>query len=116
MPKLDVLIKVKSKDSNIEYKTTAIMTDGVIKYKSNDNTKEIFDYNNYKLIRENDEMRMDYLFDEKQTTTGIVFVKELNQSVGVNIKTNKIERNNNDIEIEFEVENNTIKYHIEVIK
>lgn len=116
MPKLDVSIRVKNNDSNIEYNTTAIISDEVIKYKSKDNTTEIFDYSNYKLTRENDELRMDYIFDINKTTTGIVYVKELNRSVEVNIKTKKIERNNNDIEIEFIVEDNTIKYQIEVIK
>lgn len=116
MPKLDVLISVKSNDSNLEYKTTAILTEDIIKYKSEDNTTEIFDYTNNKLTRENSELRMDYVFDLNEETKGIVFVKELNRELEVNIKTNKIERNKNDIEIEFVVEDNTIKYHIEVIK
>ena len=116
MPKLDVLISVKSNDSNLEYKTTAILTEEIIKYKSEDNTTEMFDYTNNRLTRENSELRMDYVFDLNKETKGIVFVKELNRELEVNIKTNKIERNKNDIEIEFVVEDNTIKYHIEVIK
>lgn len=116
MPKLDVLIRVINNDSNLEYKTTAILTDEVIKYKSEDNTTEVFDYNNYKLTRENSELRMDYVFDLNNDTKGTVFVKELNRELEVNIKTKKLERNNTDIEIEFVVEDNTIKYQIEVIK
>lgn len=116
MPKLDVLIRVKNTDSNLEYKTTAILTENVIKYKSKDNTTELFDYNNNKLTRENSELRMDYVFDLNKETKGTVFVKDLNKELEVNIKTNKIERNNNDISIEFIVEENTIKYQIEVIK
>ena len=45
-----------------------------------------------------------------------LFIKELNRSLVVDIKTNKIERNNNDIKIEFVAEDNNIKYQIEVIK
>lgn len=116
MPKLDVLISVKNNDSNIEYKTTAILTEDIIKYKSEDNTTEMFDYTNNKLIRENSELRMNYIFDLNKETKGTVFVKDLNRELEINIKTNKIERNKNDIEIEFVVEDNTIKYHIEVIK
>ena len=116
MPKLDVLISVKSNDSNQEYKTTAILTEEIIKYKSEDNTTEMFDYTNNKLTRENSELRMDYVFDLNKETKGTIFVKDLNRNLDVNIKTNKIERNKNDIEIEFVVEDNTIKYHIEVIK
>jgi hypothetical protein len=116
MPKLEVLVSVKNDDSNIEYKTTAILTDDVIKYKSEDNTTEIFDYINNKLTRENNELRMDYVFDLNKETKGTVFVKDLNRELEVNVKTNKIERNKNDIEIEFVVEDNTIKYRIEVIK
>ena len=63
MPKLDVLISVKSNDSNQEYKTTAILTEEIIKYKSEDNTTEMFDYTNNNLTRENSELRMDYVFD-----------------------------------------------------
>ena len=116
MPKLDVLISVESNDSNQEYKTTAILTEEIIKYKSEDNTTEMFDYTNNKLTRENSELRMDYVFDLNKETKGTIFVKDLNRNLDVNIKTNKIERNKNDIEIEFVVEDNTIKYHIEVIK
>ena len=116
MPKLDVLISVKSNHSNLEYKTTAILTEEIIKYKSEDNTTEMFDYTNNKLTRENSELRMDYVFDLNKETKGTIFVKDLNRNLDVNIKTNKIERNKNDIEIEFVVEDNTIKYHIEVIK
>lgn len=116
MPKLDVLIRVINNDSNLEYKTTAILTDEVIKYKSEDKTTEVFDYNNYKLTRENSELRMDYVFDLNNDTKGTVFVKELNRELEINIRTKKIERNNTDIEIEFVVEDNTIKYQIEVIK
>ena len=116
MPKLDVLISVKSNDSNLEYKTTEILTEDIIKYKSEDNTTEMFDYTNNRLTRENSELRMNYIFDINKETKGTVFVKDLNRELEVNIKTNKIERNKNDIEIEFVVEDNTIKYHIEVIK
>lgn len=116
MPKLDVYINVKSQESNIEYKTTAIITEGKIKYKSEKNTIEIFDYNNNKLTRENDELRIDYNFDLGKNTTGIIFVKELNKNLKVNIETKTIERKNNDIKIEFIVENNTIIYQIKVIK
>ena len=116
MPKLDVLISVKSNDSNLEYKTTAILTEDIIKYKSEDNTTEMFDYTNNRLTRENSELRMNYIFDLNKETKGTVFVKDLNRELEVNVKTNKIERNKNDIEIEFVVEDNTIKYRIEVIK
>ena len=63
MPKLDVLIRVENADTKDEYKTTAILADDIIKYKSNNNTTEVFDYNSYKLTRENDELRMEYEFD-----------------------------------------------------
>ena len=116
MPKLDVLISVKSNDSNQEYKTTAILTEEIIKYKSEDNTTEMSDYTNNNLTRESSELRMDYVFDLNKETKGTIFVIYLNRNLDVNIKTNKIERNKNDIEIEFVVEDNTIKYHIEVIK
>ena len=116
MPKIDVLIRVTNDESNIEYKTTAILTNDIIKYKSNDETLEIFDYNSNKLIRENKELRMEYTFKMNETTKGIVLAKELNREVDVNIKTKKVERNNYDIDIEFEVEENEIKYHIEVVK
>ena len=35
MPKLDVLIRVENTDTKDEYKTTAILADDIIKYKSN---------------------------------------------------------------------------------
>lgn len=116
MPKLNILVKVKSDDSNTEYTTPAIFADEVIKYKSKDNTLEIFDYKNNILIRENNKLRMEYIFDIDKKTLGTIYIKELNNEMKLNIETNKIERNNNDLDIEFKIENNIINYHIEVVK
>lgn len=62
----------------------------VIQYVENGNTKVILDIFNNRLIRENNEIYMNYLFDMDKTTDNEVLIKELNKIININIKTEKI--------------------------
>ena len=78
-------------------------------------TKVIYDYKRNILIRENDQIHMNYIFELGKETTGKIKVKELQQEVNVQIKTNKLQKKHKNITIEFFVEKSPIEYKIEVI-
>ena len=59
---------------------------------------------------------MEYEFIENKITTGKIFVKDLRKEINVDIKTNKIKKQDDNIEIKFNVENNEFIYKVEVIK
>lgn len=116
MSKESIKVTIKNSENNSSFKTNAIIQDNIIKYKEDNNTIVKFNYETNELIRENNELRMNYFFSNKTITTGTIFIKDLNKELELEIKTKKIQRKNNDIEIEFLVEENDFLYKIEVIK
>lgn len=117
MPKLKTKIKIYSNNEKIEYDVNSIYNEEINKliYKEPDNTKTSYDYKNKTLTRENDELRMEYNFITGKTSRGRILIKDLNQSLEVDIRTNKIVQKDNNIQIEYEMENQKFKYIIEVI-
>ena len=59
---------------------------------------------------------MNYEFNEKEKTKGLISIKELNKSIELIIKTNKIIRNKNNLLIDYDIDNNNFIYEIEEIK
>ena len=116
MSKESIKVTIKNSENNSSFKTNAIIQDNIIKYKEDNNTVVKFNYDTNELTRENSELRMNYLFSNENPTTGTIFIKDLNKELELEIKTKKIQRKNNDIEIEFLVEENDFLYKIEVIK
>lgn len=113
MPKLNIKITVINDEEKQSFITNAIIQDEVLKYKERDNTTVIYDYKNNSLFRENNELRMEYSFNSGK---GNILIKELNKELNVDIKIKKLERKNNDIEIEYIMENTNFLYKIEEIK
>lgn len=116
MPKLKIKVTVINEEGKSNYETTAILCDNILKYKENKETTVLYNYEKNSLLRENSELRMDYVFDLKRKTEGILQIKELDHTVRVPIHTKKIERNNINIEINFEIEKKDFLYCIEEIK
>lgn len=113
MPKKEIKASIKNDDTNNSINTTAIIYDGILKYKENENTKVILDLNNNILIRENNEFRMEYKYDIKKETKGKIFIKELNKEIELKIKTKKYVKKDELIIINFSIENNNFEYRIE---
>ena len=116
MPKIDIKVTIKNDLEDSSYETSAIIHDGIIAYKEKDDTKVMYSLETNSLVRENDELRMDYLFDMSKKTNGTITIKEYNKDVYVSILTKKIERKNNDIEVHFSIEDKEFLYKVEEIK
>ena len=113
MPKINIQITVNNEEENHTYETTAILQDEVLKYIENNNTTVLYNYKNNSLVRKNEELRMDYLFDVNRKTEGTIEIKEIGKSIVLPIKTKKLERKNNNIEVEFEIDQKNFLYKIE---
>lgn len=113
-----VRITTISNDHEVRYDTKAIIHDNSIVYieKDDKKTKTYFNYDKNQLIRENKELSLKYNFDENKKTTGQLLVYELQKYVTLKIETKKLVRCDYNIEIDFMVEKEPIKYKIEVIK
>ena len=116
MPKMNIKVSIKNEAENQNYSVPAIIKEEKIHYRENQDTKVQFDYRENTLFRENKDFKMTYRFDLKKDTTGIISMKELNKNIELVIKTKKIERNNLNIEIEFQVEGKDFLYKIEEVK
>ena len=118
MPKINIKITLKTKEQTIEnkYKAIFFFFSNIIIYQEEDKTKNQFDLRNLRLRRENENLWLEYLFNEQEKTKGIIKIKELNQNLQVNIQTKKINQQNKNIEIEYQLEEESYKYKLEVIE
>ncbi len=116
MPKIDIKVTINNEIDQVDYKVKAIIEEDLIKYLEPDKTVTTFNYQDNTLLRENNELRMEYHFDIKKHTEGFIIVKEIDKTIKVKVKTNKIERNNHNIKINFNVEEKDFIYEIEEIK
>ena len=55
---------------------------------------------------------MKYIFNDKKTTTGNIFVKELNKNIELDIKTNLIEKDEHKYKVEYMIEKETFTYEV----
>ena len=116
MPKRKIRATIENREEKVITETTAIYRDNIIKYKEEDNTTVVYNYKKHKLVRENKELRIEYIFSDAKEMTGLLFIKELNKTININIKTRKIEEDKINISIEFEIDKDKFKYKIEAIK
>lgn len=118
MSKVNIHTILKTQEKTYEYEVPAIFKEDekVILYKEQDEqrTTTSFNYRTKELIRENDSLRMHYIFNKDKNSRGTILVKEFGRSLDLIIKTTKILRCENNIEIEFLVEGQPFNYKIEV--
>lgn len=116
MPKVRAKITLVSKDHNNTYETVALLGKEKIIYHEPDTkkTKVTFDYANNKLIRNNEDLTMEYEFNLLEKTLGSIEIKSLKNYLNLNIITKEYIRNGRNITLTFLVENEEINYKIEV--
>ena len=115
MSQIKVNITITNQENTSSYISNAIKIDNIIKYQEEDNTIVVFDINNNKLSRENKDLKMEYYFDRYKATKGLLEIKDLNRNIELDIITNNIIKDDNNIEINFQIDNNNFKYKLEVI-
>ena len=118
--KVNVKITLQNAEDNFEYVVPAIYNDDdkVIIYNEQDDQKTLvkFNYITKELIRENDSLLMKYNFNKEKNSQGTIYVKGMEKNLIVTIKTIKLVRwEDNNIEIEYQIENDKFNYKIEVI-
>lgn len=118
MSKINIHVVLKTQEKSYEYDVPAIFKEDekVIIYKEQDEerTTTSFNYKTKELIRENSSLKMHYPFNKNKNSRGTIFIKEFGRSFDLIIKTTKISRQDNNIDIEFLVEGQPFNYKIEV--
>lgn len=118
MSKVNIHVVLKTQEKTYDYNVPAIYKEDekVLIYKEQDEqrTTATFNYRTKELIRENDSLRMHYIFNKDKNSRGTILVKEFGRPLDLIIKTTKVLRCENNIEVEFLVEGQIFNYKIEV--
>lgn len=118
MPRMRVKVTTVSNGQENNYEINALLKKDKIIYNEPDpkKTKVIFDYANNLLIRKNKDLEMVYKFDLAKETIGSIEVKSIKRYLNLNIATQKYDVLENNLDLIFLVENEEIRYKLEVIK
>lgn len=116
MKKINLNIKLISNTNKIDEKVVGNITEenNEITYKEKDEleTKVKFNYEKNILTRENDSLLLEYKFIKDKITKGLITVKDINQTIEIELKTLNIKNEKNYIEIEYILENEKYIYII----
>lgn len=116
MSKIKIKTKIISNDQKITENVIGSIESGIISYQENNNTYVYLDVKRDELIRENIEMNMKYIFDKQKITKAKIFIKGLNQELELDIKTLKIDKNENKYKVEYIIEKDKFTYEIEYME
>lgn len=105
-----VITSIKNDEKIIEYESNVIINDNTFLYRE-DNYNVKLEYLNDKVVftRTNDDMRSKFIFDLNDSKLEILLLKN-NMNFSMPIKTTKIKKSDNEIIIEYIVEDNVFTY------
>lgn len=114
--KKNAKVSLKSNDFTYNYDILLDIENGKINYfePTDKKTNVFFDTNNNILVREDKELFMEYLFIDKEVSTGNLYVKELGKNIDVSIVTKNILKGDKKIEIDYSIEDDSFKYIIDM--
>ena len=118
MAKRNITYEISSfiggKTITTEKKTVpAIFEDNCIKYIV-DGTKNIYNVETNTFTRENRSLKIVSKFIKGEITEILTTAKEINKTVSINIKTNELIQEKNNIRIEYTIDEIVYKYSLEV--
>lgn len=115
MPKKKALIRIENKEEKKEIETNVIIENNIIKYRDDKAITKI-DLNIPSITRDNKEYKIVYTFSENKKTIGTITIKDIKNVIDVEIITNKIMINDDNIEIEYKMNNEKFLFKMEVMK
>ena len=115
MPIINIKVTIQNEEDLTEFNTQAILQDNLIKYKEDDSTMVIYDFQNNTLLRENSDLKMNYSFSVGKKSDGVIEIRDLKRQIPIEINTKSIEHNKNNLLVEFLIENKEFIYKIEEI-
>lgn len=117
MSKIKIKVTLNTNDANKSQEYSAIFQpkDQIIIYQEKDKTITKIYLTEPKLRRENDKLWMELIFSESKITEAKVKVKDLNKVLMLELKTLKVIKNKEKIEIDYQLENEEYKYKLEVL-
>lgn len=104
-------VKVSLKINDYKINTYGYINNNILSFKDNDkdNTKIIFDFNNNKIIRDNEEINLVIDLNNKINTYKL---KKENINFDQNIEINLLQNENNKYIINYQIEDNTFDLYL----
>lgn len=112
MSKINIIYKIKNNDNIKSDKVRAIFLDGIITY-NEENSIVKYNYNKNILHRETKDLILNYDFNEEKAN---ILIKELNKELNPILQVLSIDKNKNDINIKYKLEEEIIEYEIKELK
>ena len=105
-------ISLKTNDNTIKYDILLTIKNNKINYlEKNTDTNVFLSLDEKILIRDNKDIYLEYNFSKNQ---GVVFIKELQNNININLITNKFTVENDKVEIEYQIDDDNSNYLIEM--
>ena len=115
MGKINLKASLISEEENLNIETTGIKTKNKIVYKENNITVTILIFNNkIEMNRTCNEYKINLIFEKGKKTTSKYNVFGMPKEFLLETKTKKLEIGENEITINYNLEGNDFKYHLEV--
>ncbi len=113
--KIKVTLNTNNVNESQEYSAIFQPKDQIIIYQEEDKTITKIYLTEPKLRRENEKLWMELIFSESKITEAKVKVKDLNKVLMLELKTLKVIKDKENIEIDYQLENEEYKYKLEVL-
>ena len=108
--KKKIKVKIKNDEEEQENIYSSIFSENQIQYIEKKNTKVKVNRKDFIVTRENEDMKMEYIFKEKK---GSLFLKKYKRVLPIVLKVKKITNEKEKLIIEYEVENMHFYYSID---
>ena len=104
--------KIRVKINDLETIVDSNIDNSIIKYMEPDNTSVFYDLNKNILERDNEDIHMIYDFNNKN---GSILVKDIEKELEISIENILIDRDNNNVRVNYSIENDDFLYEVEVL-
>ena len=112
-------IKISRILNKEKFTFNGIKSKNIIKYKDKDMLVKIDISNNISLIRENEEYKLELIFNSENESSGSYYLKKYNKKINISVNVNQLEIKENYFFINYNVEDNEqfdFKLEYEAIK
>ena len=113
MGKINLKAKLISEEENLNIEISGIKTNNKIIYKENSITVTILMFNNkIEMNRTCNEYKINFIFEKDKTTISTYQVFGIEKIFDLETKTQKLNIEENSLELEYELEGNEFKYSL----
>ena len=115
--KTNIKVFIQNNEEKLSFKYPAIYikNKNIIKYQEKDKTNVTLDTKNNILIRENNNIYMEYIFKKNKISNNKLIIKDLNKELKLKLKTHEIINKDKLYKVKYEIIENNENFVYEVV-